>query len=74
MSILEPGRLDALRQKAQLAKAEIDGLVKSRSSSATGSSSSAARNKKVPTYLANVGRRWVVVLVVVVAALYVVTG
>eukprot|EP00752_Nemacystus_decipiens_P001607 g1567.t1 len=47
VSILEPGRLDALRQKAQLAKAELDSLAKSRSSSTSGSSSSASRNKKV---------------------------
>eukprot|EP00903_Cladosiphon_okamuranus_P021395 g19665.t1 len=48
VSMLEPGRLDAVRQKAQLAKAELDSLAKSRSSSGTGSSSSSAsRAKKV---------------------------
>lgn len=45
VSVLEPGRIDALRQKAQLAKADLDGLAKSRTSAS--SSSSASRNKKV---------------------------
>ncbi|CAB1101166.1 unnamed protein product [Ectocarpus sp. CCAP 1310/34] len=48
VSVLEPGRLDVLRQKAQLAKSELDALGKSRSASASGSasSSSSARGKK----------------------------
>ncbi|CAM9361925.1 unnamed protein product [Ectocarpus fasciculatus] len=47
VSVLEPGRLDVLRQKAQLAKSELDALSKSRSSSASGpASSSSARGKK----------------------------
>ncbi|CAM9966968.1 unnamed protein product, partial [Ectocarpus sp. 8 AP-2014] len=48
VSVLEPGRLDVLRQKAQLAKSELDALAKSRSASASGSasSSSSARGKK----------------------------
>ncbi|CAN0275106.1 unnamed protein product [Ectocarpus sp. 12 AP-2014] len=47
VSVLEPGRLDVLRQKAQLAKLELDALAKSRSASASGSaSSSSARGKK----------------------------
>ncbi|CBJ32685.1 conserved unknown protein [Ectocarpus siliculosus] len=49
VSVLEPGRLDVLRQKAQLAKSELDALAKSRSAPASGSasSSSSARGKKV---------------------------
>lgn len=49
VSILEPGRLDSVRQKAQLAKAELDSLAKSRaaSSSPSAKGASAARNKKV---------------------------
>lgn len=53
MFILEPGRLDSVRQKAQLAKAELDSLAKSRaasSSSPSGKGGSAARNKKVRVY------------------------
>ncbi|CAM9912197.1 unnamed protein product [Ectocarpus sp. 4 AP-2014] len=48
VSVLEPGRLDVLRQKAQLAKSELDALAKSRSASMSGpaSSSSSARGKK----------------------------
>ncbi|CAN0166540.1 unnamed protein product [Ectocarpus sp. 6 AP-2014] len=48
VSVLEPGRLDVLRQKAQLAKSELDALAKSRSASASGSasSSSSTRGKK----------------------------
>ncbi|CAM9642298.1 unnamed protein product, partial [Hapterophycus canaliculatus] len=45
VSVLEPGRLDTLRQKAQLAKAELDGLAKSRASAS--SSSSTYRTKKL---------------------------
>lgn len=45
VSLLEPGRLDGLRQKAMLARAELDALAKSRisaSSTAAGSSSSSS--------------------------------
>lgn len=53
MAVLEPGRLEGLRQKAQLARVELDGLAKSRASSgasagsSTGGSSTVARQKKV---------------------------
>ncbi|CAN0370568.1 unnamed protein product [Pylaiella littoralis] len=48
VSVLQPGRLDVLKQKAQLAKAELDGLAKSRASvTGASSASSRSRNKKV---------------------------
>ena len=62
VSLLEPGKIDSLRQKAQLARAELDGLAKSRATAAVAagvggaggasglgasSTSGAARQKKV---------------------------
>ncbi|CAM9542422.1 unnamed protein product [Laminaria digitata] len=41
VSLLEPGRIDSLRQKAQLAKAELDGLAKSRATAAMGAGAGA---------------------------------
>eukprot|EP00904_Undaria_pinnatifida_P010902 jgi/Undpi1/6942/HiC_scaffold_21.g09416.m1 len=56
VSLLEPGRIDTLRQKAQLARAELDGLAKLRMTAAaaggaaggaTSSTGGAARQKKI---------------------------
>lgn len=48
--LLEPGRLDSLRQKAQLAKAELDSLAKARASASSSGAAGSSRQKKVTYY------------------------